>query len=101
EMLEVSLRVLETAAFTARSATSEESSLRSQEAALVTRFIERARAVEPRGQVVLGDRSGALDMLLEDGDVLYIPERTSVVMVHGEVTLPNAIVYDRWSRVRD
>jgi len=99
EMLEVSLRVLETSALTARSATNEESSLRAQEAALITRFVERARTVEPKGQVVLADRSGAMDTLLEDGDVLVIPEQTSVVMVHGEVTLPNAIAYDRHSSV--
>jgi len=101
EMLEVSLRLLETAALTARSATSEEAALRSQEAALVTRFVERARAVEPKGQVVLGDRSTAMSTLLEDGDVLFVPEESSIVMVHGEVTLPSAIAYDPRSSVSD
>lgn len=101
EMLEVSLRVLETAALTARSATSEESSLRAQEAALITRFIERARKVEPRGQVVLADRSAAMDTLLENGDVLFVPEQSSIVMVHGEVTVPLAIAYDPRSTVGD
>lgn len=101
EMLEVSLRLLETAALTARSATSEEAALRTQEAALVTRFVERARAVEPKGQVVLGDRSTAMSTLLEDGDVLYVPEESSIVMVHGEVTLPSAIAYDPRSSVSD
>jgi protein involved in polysaccharide export with SLBB domain len=31
------------------------------------------------------------DVILEDGDVINIPERTSVVMVHGEVLFPNAV----------
>lgn len=31
--------------------------------------------------------------MLEDGDVITIPEKTSVVMVHGEVRFPNAILY--------
>jgi protein involved in polysaccharide export with SLBB domain len=38
---------------------------------------------------------------LEDGDVLVIPERSSIVMVHGEVTYPNSIVYDSRSTVDD
>lgn len=101
QMLDVSLRVLETQALTSRSATSEEASLRAQEAAQVLQFIERARSVQPRGQVVLAGREGALDALLENGDVLVIPEQSSLVMVHGEVTQPNAIAYDSSSRVRD
>jgi protein involved in polysaccharide export with SLBB domain len=39
--------------------------------------------------------------LLEDGDVLVIPERSSIVMVQGEVTYANAIVYDSRSTVED
>lgn len=101
EMLEVALRGLETHALTARSATREESVLRTQEAALISRFVERARSIEPRGQVILGDREKAPDILLEDGDVLQIPERSSIVMVHGEVTQPQAIAYDSRSTVAD
>jgi protein involved in polysaccharide export with SLBB domain len=101
EMLEVALRSLETHALTARSATREESVLRTQEAALVSRFVERARTIEPRGQVILGNREKAADILLEDGDVLQIPEQSSIVMVHGEVTQPQAIAYDSRSTVGD
>ena len=101
EMLEVALRALETHALTARSATREESLLRTQEAALISRFVERARSIEPRGQVILGDREKAPDILLEDGDVLQIPEQSSIVIVHGEVTQPQAIAYDSRSTVTD
>jgi hypothetical protein len=101
EMLEMSLRVLETQALTARSATSEEAALRAREAAQIMQFIERARAVQPRGQVVLAGRETAMTTLLEDGDVLVIPERSSIVMVHGEVTQPNAIAFDSRSSVAD
>src|SRR5690606_890202 len=38
---------------------------------------------------------------LEDGDVLVIPEQSSLIMVHGEVTQPNAIAYDSRSTVQD
>jgi len=101
EMLEVSLRVLETSALTSRSMTSEEAALRAREAAQITQFIERARKVEPRGQVVLAGRESVLGTLLQDGDVLVIPERSSIVMVHGEVTQPTAIAYDSRSTVAD
>lgn len=101
EMLELSIRVLETYALTARSSTSEEASLRAREAQQITSFIERARAVQPRGQVVLAGRETVMDTLLEDGDVLVIPERSSIVMVHGEVTQPSAIAFDSRSSVLD
>jgi protein involved in polysaccharide export with SLBB domain len=101
EMIEVSLRVLETSALTARSTTSEEAALRAREADQIMEFIDRARTIEPRGQVVLAGRETAMDTLLEDGDILIIPEQSSVVMVHGEVTQPNAIAYDSSSSVWD
>jgi protein involved in polysaccharide export with SLBB domain len=101
EMLDVSLRVLETAALTSRSMTSEEAALRAREAEQMTRFIDRARQVQPRGQVVLAGRGSVSETLLEDGDVLVIPERSSIVMVHGEVTRPSAITYDKRSSVAD
>ncbi|MGB7214304.1 MAG: polysaccharide biosynthesis/export family protein [Gammaproteobacteria bacterium] len=101
EMIEVSLRVLERLALTSRSTTSEEAALRAQEAEQIMRFIERARTVEPRGQIVLAGREKAMETLLEDGDVIHIPERSSLVMVHGEVTYPSAIAYDSRSRVSD
>jgi hypothetical protein len=100
-MIEVSLRVLETSALTARSTTSEEAALRAREADQIMEFIDRARTIEPRGQVVLAGRETAMDTLLEDGDILIIPEQSSVVMVHGEVTQPNAIAYDSSSSVWD
>jgi protein involved in polysaccharide export with SLBB domain len=101
EMLEVSLRALESYALTSRSATSEEAALRTRESEQITRFIERARTIEPKGQVVLAGRETAMDTLLADGDVLVIPEQSSLVLVHGEVTQPNAIAYDSRSSVMD
>lgn len=90
EMLELSLRKIEEAALSARSKTMEESTLRAKEAELILKFVERARQIEPKGQVVL-DTATREETLLEDGDVIVIPERTSLVMVHGEVLLPTAI----------
>lgn len=101
QMLEVSLRVLEKSALTSRSLTSEEAALRAREAEQVVRFIDRARTVQPRGQVVLAGRESVMNTLLQDGDVLVVPERSNIVMVHGEVTHPTAFAYDSKSKVED
>lgn len=94
ELIETSLRSLETYALTARSATSEEAALRQREADSILEYVKRARTIEPRGQIVLGDRASAGNTLLEDGDVIRIPERSNLVLVSGEVLFPNALVYD-------
>ena len=101
EMIDMSLRVLEATTLTASSTTSEEAALRAREAQQIMQFIERARTIEPRGQVILAGRETAEDTLLEDGDVIVIPEESSLVMVHGQVTQPNAIAFDSSSTVRD
>lgn len=90
EMLSVSLRKLEEAVLSARSSTAEEASLRAKEAELVMRFVDRAKSIQPKGQIVLSEGERA-STLLQDGDVIVIPERTSLVLVHGEVLFPNAV----------
>jgi protein involved in polysaccharide export with SLBB domain len=94
ELIETSLRGMETYALTARSATSEEASLRGREAQQILEFIDRARLVQPKGQVVLAQGSDAGKTLLEDNDVIRIPERSNLVLVSGEVLFPNALVYE-------
>ena len=102
EMLETSLRSLETYALTARSSTSEEASLRATEADSILKFIERARQVQPKGQVLLaGTREQAGQTLLEDGDLIHVPERSNLVLVSGEVIVPNALIYDPRAGVED
>lgn len=101
ELIDASLRGLETYALTARSATSEEAALRSREAQQILEFIERAKNVQPKGQVILAQGSEAGSMLLEDGDVLRVPERSSLVQVSGEVMFPNALAYDKRAGIED
>lgn len=98
EMLTIALQKIEEAALSARSKTSEEASLRAKEADLIMRFVERAKHVEPKGQVVLNESQRA-GTLLEDGDTVVIPERTSLVMVHGEVLFPNAVSWQKGKSV--
>ena len=92
EMLNVSLDKLEEATFNVRSTTQEEAALRLKDAELVKQFVAKARLIEPKGQVVLNPNTFQ-NVILEQGDVLYIPEKTSVIMVHGEVAFPNGIEF--------
>ena len=92
EMINVTLDKLEETTFNARSSTQEEAALRLRDAELVKQFIAKARLIEPKGQVVL-DPNTFQDVILEQGDILYIPEKTSVVMVHGEVAFPNGVEF--------
>lgn len=94
QSLQVALKSLETAALTARSGTSDEARLRSEEAGLILQWVERAKAVEPRGQVVIPETSGRNDLLLENGDVIRVPMRDGLVLVNGEVLFPNAVTHE-------
>ena len=56
-------------------------------------FIQRAKKVEPKGQVVINEDSNLSQVYLEDGDNIYIPKRSHMVVVQGEVMLPSAQTY--------
>jgi protein involved in polysaccharide export with SLBB domain len=100
EMLNVSLQKLQEAALSAPSATSEEANLRGREADMIAKFVDLARKTQMKGQVVLNEQTAGTT-LLEDGDVVVIPERTSVVMVHGEVLFPNAVSWESGMTIDD
>lgn len=92
---------LEQSVLAARSATREESELRTREAELVLKFVERARNIQPRGQVVLPREYDPASIALEDGDVVRIPRDSQLIQVHGEVYLPNAFVWRKGYNVQD
>ena len=93
DMLATSLRSLETAVLTARSGSSDEARLRKEEADLTLQWVDRAKAVEPLGQVVVAQAGARDDLLLENGDILRIPRKDGLVLVSGEVLFPNAVAH--------
>lgn len=101
QMLATALKSLETSVLTARSATNEESGLRKDEAELMLQWVERAKAVEPSGQVMIAQSLDRDTLLLESGDVIRIPKHDGLVLVSGEVLFPNAIAYDAQLGLRD
>lgn len=92
-LLEAQLNDLEAKTLTAGSLTTEEATIRKQEAELVMNFIQRAKKVEPKGQVVINQDSNLSQVFLEDGDNIYIPKKSHMVIVQGEVMLPSAQTY--------
>ncbi len=101
EVLEVSLQQLEQVTLSARSSTDGEAKLRQADAQSILKFIDRARNLKPRGQVLLGKAATRNDVLLKDGDRLVIPGETVLVQVHGEVMFPNAMVYENDASLLD
>ena len=100
EMLATSLRSLETALLTARSGSSE-ARLRKEEADLTLQWVERAKKVEPTGQVQIAQAAQRDNMLLENGDVIRIPRKDGLVLVSGEVLFPNAVAFDGSLSLKD
>lgn len=94
EMLATSLHNLEMSLLTARSGSSDEARLRKEEADLSLQWIERAKKVEPLGQVQIAKASKLNNMLLENGDVIRIPRKDDLVLVSGEVLFPNAVAFE-------
>jgi protein involved in polysaccharide export with SLBB domain len=101
QALQITLKFLENAALTARSGTNEEAQLRKEEAALLLQWVERARNIEPSGQIYIAQAAERNELLLENGDIIRIPVRDGLVFVSGEVIFPNTIAYDQALRLGD
>ena len=101
QLLATSLRSLESSLLTARSGTSEEARLRKDEAELTLQWVERAKQIEPLGQVLIAQATQRDDLLLENGDVVRIPTRDGLVLVSGEVLFPNAVAHQIGLSLKD
>jgi len=64
------------------------------EAELMLKWVERAREIEPSGQVMIAQAAQRDELLLENGDIIRVPKRDGLVLVSGEVVFPNAIAHD-------
>lgn len=85
---------LERQLFLAPSATTSISEARTQEANLVSQYISRARRVQPEGRIVaVGPDGTCMPLRLENGDIIVVPELTSTVLVQGEVSFPQAVIW--------
>ena len=93
QVLDQMLQKLEESVLNARASSVEEAELRVREAELVMRFVERARSVQPKGQLVLPVGTDLGTVAIEDEDIVRIPRRSNTVAVQGEVFFPSAFVH--------
>jgi len=82
------LQNLESIILKSSSMTTEESEIRSLENKTYMGFIERAKKVEPKGQIVINEKTDLHSIYLEEGDQVYIPAITNLADVQGEVSIP-------------
>ncbi|MEX1152444.1 polysaccharide biosynthesis/export family protein [Parvibaculum sp.] len=99
QAIDRALYELQRSVLTDSSISSTESAMRVQEAALVERFVSQVRTVRPEGRVVLAGNDWR-EMLLEDGDEIVIPKKSDVVVISGEVKLPQTVLWQSRRSVR-
>ena len=90
QLLDSQLRDLETKTLTTGSVTTEEATIRQQEASMILSFIDRAKKIQPKGRVVLNDGSDFKNVILENEDTIYVPKKSNIITIQGEVKLPGA-----------
>jgi len=88
QLLLAHLQSLETTILRSSSMTAEESEIRSAESKTYMSFIERAKKVEPKGQIVINEKTNFFTVYLEEGDQVYIPTITNLANIQGEVSIP-------------
>lgn len=93
QLLETMLKDLEARAFTSDSATVEEANIRNKESEMIIKFVERARETAPLGQVIISHKDNLDKIYLEEGDKVVIPKYSHIVVVQGEVNIPNALSF--------
>ncbi|MGD9969661.1 MAG: polysaccharide biosynthesis/export family protein [Sulfuricurvum sp.] len=101
KLIDAQLKELETIALTTPSVSAQEASLRTQEAQSILQFIDRAKNIEPKGQIVVSDLNAMDSIVLEEGDTINIPTKNNIVIVQGEVALPGAFTYEKNKEVND
>lgn len=93
ELINAQLKELETLALTSSSVNAEQAAIRATQAKTILEFIERAKQAQPKGQIVIDDVRTYASVVLEDGDVVNVPNKNNLVIVQGEVSIPGAFVY--------
>ncbi len=99
--IEESLRRLERSVLTAPASSDGEAVIRAKEAELILKFVERASTVRPEGKIVVSDRGKVANIRMEDGDIIVIPPKSDVIMISGEVQMPQSVVYASNATLKD
>jgi protein involved in polysaccharide export with SLBB domain len=91
--LEQSLDQLRRSVLTSTSLSTSDAAIHTEEAQLVQAFLQQVQAIRPQGIVVLPDSAARDQIMVEPYDQIVIPTKSDVVLVTGEVRLPQTLVY--------
>ncbi len=91
--IQESMQRLESTVVTTPTITSEQAQMRQQEAQIIFQFAAQLTNVHPEGRLVVQENGQPGNVRLEDGDVIVVPSRTDLVLVSGEVRLPQSVVW--------
>jgi hypothetical protein len=100
-LLDVKLKDLEARVLSNNSTTKDEAAINQAESTQLLSFIQRAKEVEQKGQVVLRKHNNLKKIILEQGDRIFIAKKSNIVVVQGEVSIPTAIAYDKEMKLSD
>ncbi|EAH5511516.1 polysaccharide export protein [Campylobacter coli] len=95
DLINAQLKELETLALTSPSVTSQGAAIKAEQAKLILEFIQRAKELEPKGQIVIDKPKSYGEVILEESDTINVPSKNNLIIVQGEVTLPGAFVYNK------
>ncbi len=100
QAIQRALYELQRSVLTGSSTSPTEATIRVQEAKLVDSFVSKVMAIEPEGRVVLAGTDWQ-QTRLEDGDEIVIPAFSDIVLISGEVKIPQTVIWDDSFSVRD
>jgi protein involved in polysaccharide export with SLBB domain/predicted RNA-binding protein YlxR (DUF448 family) len=86
-----SLARLERQVLTSKPFTGDDAKAQALQSEMVMKFVNEAKNVELQGQVVLGHPSTWNQVLLENNDIINVPQYSSVVNVSGDVVNASSI----------
>jgi protein involved in polysaccharide export with SLBB domain len=101
ESIDATLSRFERKVLTSTPQTDEDAKIQVAQSDLLMRFIEEAKDVKMKGQVVLGPKNTWHRIHLENNDIINVPALTSVVTVSGEVMNAISIEEETGHKIHD
>jgi protein involved in polysaccharide export with SLBB domain len=95
QALDSSLDRLRSSILTTRSVSTSDASIHTEEAQLLQALLEQVQALKPQGIVVLANAHDRDRVRFEPYDQIVIPAKSDVVLVTGEVRLPQTVIYSQ------
>jgi protein involved in polysaccharide export with SLBB domain len=93
--IQETMQRLESTVVTSPTITAEQAQMRQQEAQIIFEFAAQLTNIHPEGRLVVRENGEPANVRLEDGDVIVVPSRTDLVLITGEVRLPQSVVWAR------